>query len=67
MPRSCLRTSTVNRASRVSKGVRRPLVHGTAQLRVDSTWVIQSIYGALQEYTGCIRDEWLDLELPRGR
>ena len=66
LPRSCLRTSTVNCVSRASKGVRRPLVHGTAQLRVDSTWLIQSIYGALQEYTGCTRDEWLDLELPRG-
>ena len=67
LPRSCLRTSTVNRASRASKGVRRPLVHGTAQLRVGSTWVIQSIYGAIQEYTGCTRDEWLDLDLPRRR
>ena len=66
LPRSCLRTSTVNCVSRASKGVCRSLVHGTAQLRVDSTWLTQSIYGALQEYTGCTRDEWLDLELPRG-
>jgi hypothetical protein len=65
LPRSCLRTSTVNRASRSSKGARRPLVHGTAQLRVGSTWIIQSIYGAIQEYAGCTRDEWLDLDLPR--
>jgi hypothetical protein len=67
LPRSCLRTSTVNRASRASKGVRRPLVHGTAQLRVGSTWIVQSIYGGIQEYAGCTRDEWVDLELPRGR
>jgi hypothetical protein len=64
LPRSCLRASTVNRASRASKGVRRRLVHGTAQLRVGSTWIVQSIYGAIQEYTGCTRDEWLDLGLP---
>ena len=67
LPRTCLRTSTVNRASRASKGIRRPLVHGTAELRVGSTWVIQSIYGAIQEYTGSTRDEWLDLDLPRRR
>jgi hypothetical protein len=65
LPQSCLRASTVNRASRASKGVRRPLLHGTAQLRVGSTWIVQSIYGAIQKYTGCTRDEWLDLGLPR--
>ena len=65
LPRSCLRPSTVNRASRVSKGVRRPLLHGTAQLRVGSTWIVQSIYGALQEYARFDRSEWLDVGLPR--
>jgi hypothetical protein len=64
---SCLRGATVNRASRGSKGIRRPLVHGTAQLRVGSTWIVQSIYGAIQEYTGCTRDEWLDLGLRPAR
>jgi transposase-like protein len=65
LPRTCLRKSTVNRASRASKGVRRPLIHGTAQLRVGSTWLIQSIYGSIQEYAGCARPEWLDLGLQR--
>lgn len=60
LPRTCLRASTVNRASRASKKVRRPLVHGTAQLRVGSTWIVQSIYGAIQEYAGFDRPEWLD-------
>jgi hypothetical protein len=63
LPRSCLRTSVVNRPSRSSKGVRRPLVHGTAQLAVGSTWIVQSIYGAIQEYARCERSEWLDLGL----
>ena len=67
LPHPCLRTSTVNRASSASKGLRRPLVHGTAELRLGSTWVIQSIYGAIQEYTGCTREEWLDLGLPQRR
>jgi hypothetical protein len=65
LPRSCLRTATVNRASRASGRVRRPLIHGTAQLRVGSTWIVQSIYGAIQEYAGCARPEWLDLGLER--
>ena len=63
LPRTCLRTSTVNRTSGASKRVRRPLIHGTAQLRVGSTWLVQSIYGAIQEYAGCDRSEWLDLGL----
>jgi hypothetical protein len=63
LPRACLRRSTVDRASRASKGVRRPLVHGTAELRVGSTWIVQSIYGAIQEYARCSHDEWLDLGL----
>ncbi|MEO8687685.1 MAG: hypothetical protein ABI611_05640 [Solirubrobacteraceae bacterium] len=40
--------------------VRRPLLHGTAELRVGSTWIVQSIYGAIQEYAGFDRPEWLD-------
>ncbi len=65
LPRSCLRASAVNRVSRASKGVRRPLLHGTAELRVGSTWIVQSIYGAIQEYVGCAHDEWLDVGLER--
>jgi hypothetical protein len=62
-PRTCLRPSTVNRPSRASKGARRPLICGTAQLRVGSTWLVQSIYGAIQEYAGHTREDWLDLGL----
>jgi hypothetical protein len=64
LPRSCLRASVINRASSASNRVRRPLLHGTAQLRVGSTWIVQSIYGALQEYADFERAEWLDLRLP---
>jgi hypothetical protein len=63
LPRTCLRKSTVDRPSRASKGVRRPLIHGTVQLRVGSTWIVQSIYGAIQEYAGMTREAWLDLGL----
>jgi hypothetical protein len=67
LPHSCLRASVVNRASRASKGVRRPLRYGTVQLSVDSTWIVQSIYGALQEYGQFNRPGWLDIGLPRRR
>ena len=32
-----------------------------ARIRVNSTFVVQSIYGAIQEYAGIDRPEWLDL------
>jgi len=58
LPPSCLRKATVNRPSSASKGVRKPLVHGTARLAVGSTRIVQSIYGAIQEYAGIERPEW---------
>ncbi|MEA2125996.1 MAG: hypothetical protein QOI80_2778 [Solirubrobacteraceae bacterium] len=61
LSRSCLRKSIVNRASSASKGVRKPLLYGTAHIRVHSTFLVQSIYGAIQEIGGFERREWLDL------
>ena len=61
LPGSCLRKATVNRPSRASKGVRPQLLHDTARVVVSSTFIVQSIYGAIQEYAGCERPEWLDL------
>jgi len=60
LPRSCLRQATVNVASAASKRLRRTLPYGTARVAVDSTFVVQSIYGAIQEYGGFERAEWLD-------
>jgi hypothetical protein len=59
LPRSCLRASTVNRPSSASRRRGRTLVHGTGRLAVASTEVVQSIYGAIQEYAGLDRPEWL--------
>ena len=42
----------------------RPLRLGTARLVVNSTWITQSLYGAIQEYAGFERPEWLDLAAP---
>lgn len=61
LPAGCLRKATVNSPSRASKRVRPQLIYGTARLAVSSTFIVQSIYGAIQAYAGCERPEWLDL------
>jgi hypothetical protein len=63
LPRGCLLKATVNRPSSASKRVRRPLLYGTARLVVHSTAVVQSIYGAIQEYAAFDRPEWAELGL----
>jgi predicted transcriptional regulator len=61
LPPSCLQTATLNRPSSASKGVRKPLIYGTARLTVFSTRIVQSIYGAIQQYAAIERPEWADL------
>jgi transcriptional regulator with XRE-family HTH domain len=62
LPASCARAPTVNRPSRASRRRRgHVLPHGTARIVVYSTFIVQSVYGALQEYAGIERPEWLDL------
>ena len=61
LPATCLRRATVNRPSSASQRKRRTLVHGTGRLVVHSTFIVQRIYGAIQEYAGIDRPEWLDL------
>jgi hypothetical protein len=53
--------STVNVYSKYSKKKRlNRLPHGTVRVAVSRTQVVQSIYGAIQQYGGFRRDEWLD-------
>ena len=60
LPRSCLRKSTVNRFSKYSQKKRRnKLPYGTCRLSVCDTRLVQQIYGAIQEYGGFEREEWL--------
>ena len=61
LPPSCLRKATVNRPSGAS-ALRRGhvLPFGTARIAVCDTRIVQSIYGAIQEYAGIDRPEWLD-------
>jgi hypothetical protein len=62
LPGYCLRTPAVNRASSASKRMKGNILpYGTARVSVHSTFIVQSIYGAIQEYAGIDRPEWLDL------
>ena len=62
LPVTSLRKAAVNRASSASAGRRgHTLPYGTGRVTVCSTFIVQSIYGAIQEYAGIERPEWLDL------
>jgi transposase-like protein len=62
LPPSCARAPTVNRPSSASRRRRgHVLPYGTARLAVHSTFVVQSIFGAIQEYAGFDRPDWVDL------
>jgi hypothetical protein len=62
LPACCLRMPAVNRVSSASKRLKGHILpYGTARLTVHSTFIVQSIYGAIQEYAGIERPEWLDL------
>jgi hypothetical protein len=61
LPRSCLTKSTVNLYSRATKRQRtNVLPYGTCRLTVHDTTLVQHLYGAIQEYAGFEREEWLD-------
>ena len=59
LPRSCLRKAIVNNPSRSSKLQKRNLPYGTARLQVHSIAILQSIFGAIQEYAGFDEPTWL--------
>ena len=63
LPVTCLRTAAVNRPSSASRRLegQRPSVWHRRAYASNSTFVVQSIYGAIQEYAGIDRPEWLDL------
>ena len=60
LPRTCLTRSAVNVYSKYSKKKRRNrLPYGTCRLKVCDTSIVQHIYGAIQEYAGFEREEWV--------
>jgi hypothetical protein len=61
LPRSSLTKTQVNQYSRYSKKKRmNRLPYGTCRVSVHRTSVVQHLYGAIQEYGGFDRPEWLD-------
>lgn len=62
LPRSCLRGHTLNHRPTSSSGTKKNrLPFGVCQLRVlQSTQLIQHIFGAIQEYGGFDEPRWLD-------
>jgi hypothetical protein len=60
LPRECLRKSIVNVYSKYSQKKRKnKLPYGTCKVVYNDTRTVQSIYGAIQEYAGFDRPEWL--------
>jgi hypothetical protein len=61
LPRSCIRKHTINSKPTSSSGRKRnKLPYGVATVRVQSTQIVQHIYGAIQEYAGFENPAWLD-------
>jgi hypothetical protein len=59
-PRTCLTKSAVNVYSRYSKRLRQnTLPYGTCRVMVHDVRIAQHLYGAIQEYGGFDRPEWL--------
>jgi hypothetical protein len=53
--------SVVNTYSKYSQKKRRnKLPYGTCKLTINSTRIVQTIFGSIQEYGGFDRPEWLD-------
>jgi hypothetical protein len=60
LPQACLCKSAVNVYSKYSKKKRKnKLPYGTCRVAVHDTQLVQHIYGAIQEYAGFDREEWL--------
>ncbi|MGH2837938.1 MAG: hypothetical protein ACRDJY_06275 [Thermoleophilaceae bacterium] len=61
LPRSSLRKHSVNSRPTSSSGRKaNKLPHGVATVRVQSTQLVQHIYGAIQEYADFDNPAWLD-------
>jgi len=59
LQRSQIRKSTVNNQPVSSQQKGRKLLYGVGHLTVTSTHYLHHIYGAIQEYTGINKPEWL--------
>jgi len=60
LPRACLRKTMVNAQPSSSKQRGRKLLYGVCAITIHKTQLVQHIYGAIQEYTGIDKPEWLE-------
>ena len=60
LPTSCLRKTTVNNRPVSSRKLGRKLRYGTCNIKVCSTELVQSIFGAIREYAGIEEPCWID-------
>jgi hypothetical protein len=61
LPDTAVRKHTLNHTPTSSSGrAKNKLPYGVCTLRVGSTWMLQHIYGAIQEYAGFDEPRWLD-------
>jgi hypothetical protein len=61
LPRSSVRKHMLNHMPTSSSGrAKNKLPYGVVTLNVHSTWMLQHIYGAIQEYAGFDEPAWLD-------
>jgi len=59
LPEACLRTTMVNLQPKSSQQKGRKLVYGTVEVGVYDTQLAQHVLGAIQEYAGVEKPEWL--------
>ena len=60
LPATCVRKHALNHMPTSSSGrAKNKLLYGVCTLRVHSTWMLQHIYGAIQEYGGFDEPAWL--------
>ena len=60
LPVSCVRKHTLNHMPTSSSGrAKNKFPYGVCTLRVHNTWMVQHIYGAIQEYGGFEEPAWL--------
>jgi hypothetical protein len=61
LPRNSVRKHMLNHMPTSSSGrAKNKLPYGVVTLNVHSTWMVQHIYGAIQEYAGFDEPAWLD-------
>jgi hypothetical protein len=61
LPRTSVRKHMLNHMPTSSSGqAKNKLPYGVVTLNVHSTWMVQHIYGAIQEYAGFDEPAWLD-------